>query len=153
MAAAKDHSYWKQKAQALFQVDKPEHFTNYTHCEECVEHDQTLRNSDVDHIGMDELGSPAWDPICFATVEGKLYYTPAFIRLSLDTVDDDFYLDQFLFHLVWDGKQNSYYLACNQEQRVFIADFLSYMLENYSAMIELCYCGDQLLQAYEIWSE
>lgn len=149
----KDHAYWKAKASLLFKADKPEHFTNYLHCDECAEHDETLRLSDVDHIGMDELGSPAWDPICFATVEGKRYYTPAFIRLSLDTVEGDFYLDQFLFHLVWDGQHNKYYLGCDKTQRVFIAEFLAYMLEHYSDKVDECYCGDSLLQAYEIWSE
>lgn len=149
---AQEHQQWIARARALFDVARPEHFTNFNHCDECAEHDETLRSTDVDHISMEQLGSSAWDPISFASVEGKIYYTPALIRISLETVDGDFYLDQFLFHLMWDGKDNLYYLGCTPEQRAFIAEFLAYMLETYSDRIEECYCGDQLLQAYEIWS-
>ena len=90
---------WIDRAKYLFKAPKPEHFTNFNHCEECEEHDQTLLALDIDIIGIDELGNPGWDPICFASPEGKKYYLPALIRLSLDTMMDEFYLDQFLFHL------------------------------------------------------
>jgi hypothetical protein len=41
---------WAREAKRLFCVDKPKHFTNYTHCEE---HDQTLINSTIDSIGLE----------------------------------------------------------------------------------------------------
>ncbi|VAX05467.1 hypothetical protein MNBD_GAMMA26-1571 [hydrothermal vent metagenome] len=37
---------WVAKAKELFEMPKPEHFTNFTHCCECDEHDQTLLVSD-----------------------------------------------------------------------------------------------------------
>jgi len=36
---------WVAEAKKLFSVEKPEHFTDYQHCYECNEHDQTLMNS------------------------------------------------------------------------------------------------------------
>jgi hypothetical protein len=33
---------WIQQATQLFNVPKPVHFTNYRHCCECAEHDETL---------------------------------------------------------------------------------------------------------------
>lgn len=63
---------WVNKAKELFASPKPGHFTNYQHCDECAEHDETLRSTDVDTIGLGELGNPAWDPICFCSSEGKL---------------------------------------------------------------------------------
>ncbi|WP_299180701.1 DUF6714 family protein [uncultured Neptuniibacter sp.] len=144
---------WVAKSRALFAVEKPEHFTNYEHCDECAEHDATLRQHDRESIGIEELGNPAWDPICFCQDIGMHYYLPAFIRLSLDTMSEDFYLEQFLFHLTIDGRENSFYVSCNRPQRRFIADFLAFLLEEFPDKIELAFCGDDLLNAYEIWSE
>src|SRR4030095_7043061 len=85
-----------QHAKQLFQMPKPEHFTNYRHCCECAEHDETLLAYDVNTIGVEQLGNPGWDPLCFATAEGLLYYLPALIRLTIDTMDkpQERYLEQ-----------------------------------------------------------
>ena len=88
------------------EVPRPEHFTDYEHCCECAEHDQTLLNATIDTIGLDELGNPGWDPVCFASAEGKQYYFPAFVRLSLDSIDHEFYFGQLLFHLEGSGAGN-----------------------------------------------
>ena len=144
---------WVTQAKQLFQVDKPVHFTNFTHCEECAEHDATLLNTTIETIGIKELGNAGWDPICFSNAQGKQYYTPAFIRLSLNTIDQEFYFGQYLFHLSYDGCQSEYYLACSAEQRHFIAQFLQYMIETYPEHLELNVCADSALQAYEVWAE
>src|ERR687888_2561810 len=78
---------WIQAAKRLFQVPKPAHFTNYRHCCECAEHDAVLTASDVNSIGLEQLGNPGWDPLCFTSAEGLLYYMPALIRLTLETMD------------------------------------------------------------------
>ena len=111
-----------------------------------------LVSNDVDSIGLDELGNPGWDPICFCTSEGFLYYMPALIRLTLDTIDGNQYLDQFLFHLIGDGRDNRRVVACNNEQRAFVARFIEYLIENHTERIEeaLCY-SDDVLKAHDIW--
>ena len=58
---------------------RPEHFTNYRHCCECAEHDETLRNTTPDQLTYDDV-SPGWDPLCFITPEGFRYYFPALVR-------------------------------------------------------------------------
>ena len=143
---------WTQEAKRVFNVPKPEHFTDFRHCCECAEHDQVLVSNDVDSIGLDELGNPGWDPICFCTSEGFLYYMPALIRLTLDTIDGNQYLDQFLFHLIGDGRDNRRVVACNNEQRAFVARFIEYLIENHTERIEeaLCY-SDDVLKAHDIW--
>jgi len=143
---------WTQEAKRIFNVPKPEHFTDFRHCCECSEHDQVLATSDVDSIGLAELGNPGWDPICFCTSEGFLYYMPALIRLTLDTINGDQYLDQFLFHLIGDGRDNRRVIACSSEQREFVARFLEYLIENHTERIEeaLCY-SDDVLKAHDIW--
>lgn len=146
---------WIQEARRLFQVPKPAHFTNYRHCCECAEHDATLVAADVNSIGLQQLGNPGWDPLCFAAVEGLLYYMPALIRLTLETMDtpQERYLDQLLFHLMRDGKGNDLVRACSPEQRAFIASFLAYLMEQYSVEIdEGIFRADDMLKAYDIWS-
>jgi hypothetical protein len=146
---------WKQQAKLVFNVPKPVHFTNYQHCCECAEHDETLLAHDRDSIGLGQLGSPSWDPLCFSSAEGLMYYIPAMIRLTLDTIENphETYLDQMLFHLIQDGKDNRLVSACNVEQRRFIADFLEHLIDNHTPQIEAgVFCSDDILKAHEIWS-
>ena len=144
---------WTQEAKRIFKVPKPEHFTDFRHCCECAEHDQVLLSNDVDSIGLTELGNPGWDPICFCNAEGFLYYMPALIRLTLETMNDQQYIDQFLFHLIGDGRDNRRVSACNHEQRKFIARFLEYLVENYSSQLDDgVYYSDDILKAHYIWN-
>jgi hypothetical protein len=88
-------------------------------------------------------------------VEGLLYYIPALIRLALETMDtpQEQYLDQLLFHLIRDGKDNDLVRACSQEQRAFLAAFLAHLMEQYSVQIdESIFRSDDLLKAYDMWS-
>ena len=83
-----------------------------------------------------------------------MYYMPALIRLTLDTMDNprETYLDQMLFHLVQDGPGNRLVSACNKEQREFVADFLEYLVEKHCSPIdEGVFTSDDILRAHEIW--
>jgi hypothetical protein len=108
---------WTQHAKQLFQMPKPAHFTNHCHCCECAEHDATFVAHDVDSIGIEQLGNPGWDPLCFVSPEGFLYYLPALIRITLDTMakPQERYLDQLLFHLIRDGKDHDLVRACSPD--------------------------------------
>ncbi|HZI87316.1 MAG TPA: hypothetical protein VFD48_10805 [Pyrinomonadaceae bacterium] len=146
---------WIQQAKIIFNVPKPLHFCNYQHCCECAEHDQTLLHSDVDSIGLEQLGNPGWDPLCFCSPEGLLYYMPAIVRITLDTMEkpQEMYLDQMLFHLIHDGMDNRIVTACSEEQREFVAGFLQHLVENYASEIEAgFYCSDDILKAHAIWN-
>ncbi len=138
-----------EEAKKLFKAEKPEHFTNYTHCEECAEHDQTLLNSTIDTITINELGYPGWDPICFSSVEGKKYYMPSLIRLSLETVLDELYFSQLLFHL----ENYELFLSCSMPQREFIAKFVEHMINSYPETLEAELLTDDALKVHEIWSK
>jgi hypothetical protein len=145
---------WKQQAKLIFNLPKPIHFGNYRHCCECAEHDQILSESDMDSIGLQQLGNPGWDPLCFSSAEGLIYYMPALIRLTLDTMDTprETYLDQMLFHIIQDGVNNRLVSACSKEQRQFVADFLEYLVENHGPEIETgVFRSDDILRAHEIW--
>jgi hypothetical protein len=134
-------------------VQKSHRHVQHLHCCECAEHDDTLVTADVDSIGLEQLGNPGWDPLCFASVEGLVYYMPALIRLTLETMDtlQERYLDQLLFHLMRDGKDNDLVRACSKEQRAYVVEFLTHLIEQYSVEIDqYSYAGD-MLKVYEIW--
>ena len=129
---------WIQEARRLFTVPKPTHFTNYRHCCECAEHDETLLTADINAIGLEQLGNPGWDPLCFTSAAGLVHYMPALIRLTLETMDtlQEQYLEQLLLHLIYDGTENRIVRACNPEHRAFIARFLAYLIEQYSVEMD-----------------
>jgi hypothetical protein len=84
-------------ARAFAARRRPDHFTDFRHCCECAEHDETLRARTPDTIAATDL-PPAWDAICFATLDAYLYYLPGLARLALGR-GDAYTLDQFLFHM------------------------------------------------------
>lgn len=50
---------------AFAQCERPEHFTNYNHCEECAEHDELLRSRGPGTLQIADMGSPGLDPLCY----------------------------------------------------------------------------------------
>jgi hypothetical protein len=91
--------------------------------------------------------------LCFASPEGFLYYVPALIRITLDTLakPPERYLDQLLFHLMRDGTDHELVRACSLEQCAFMAEFLAYLIDQYSAELAGCTYADDMLKAYDIW--
>ena len=71
---ARSNKDWKQQAKVIFNEPKPAHFVDHRHCCECAEHDETLTTFDVDSIDLQQLGNPGWDPLCFSSSEGLIYY-------------------------------------------------------------------------------
>lgn len=101
---------------------RPEHFTNFMHCDECREHDETLRRHTPDTITLDEIGNPGWDPICFALPEAFQYYLPGLIRLAHEARHE--YIGQLLFHLTYDRDRVERF---STQQRLAILAWLTAM--------------------------
>lgn len=140
---------------AFAECRRPEHFTNYTHCEECAEHDAILRSRDISTLRIEDVGNPGWDPICFITAEGFAYYFPALARLALADPDYEhgWYGSQLLFHLIGDGSRNRRFIACTTEQRLAIAHFLQHLIDTRGAIADEHCSTDDLLEALQIWSD
>lgn len=141
------------RATELFSaVERPEHFTHYQHCCECAEHDATLQQRDPQSLRYEDL-NPGWDPICFVTDAGFRYYFPGLVRLALSGSADSYYLDQFLFHLTYDGPRNRRWQSFSPEQRRYVVQLLEHLLETSTVEIERNHDEESLLLAIEIWSE
>jgi hypothetical protein len=132
---------------------RPDHFTNYRHCCECYEHDELLRSRTRDDLGMADVGSEAWDPICFVSPEAFAYLMPALARLALGPQDAQWgwYGSHLAFHLAWDGPENARWLACTERQRCAVAALIAHMLETRTEFVDASYRADLFLQALEIW--
>jgi len=141
--------------QAFAECPRPEHFTDYTHCEECAEHDDLLRSRDVRTLLVEDVGNPGSDPICFVTAQAFAYYLPALVRLALaePTVSYGWYGAQLLFHLCGDGHENRRVLACTPNQRRAIAEFLRHLVETRAVLADSERCTEELFQALDIWSD
>ncbi len=55
--ASSDAEILEQVKQVFSTAQRPEHFTNYTHCEECAEHDALLRSRDLDTLAIEDVGN------------------------------------------------------------------------------------------------
>jgi hypothetical protein len=83
----------------VFQCGRPARMVrNPGHCDECAEHEDTMQSVAPDTVSLLQVGSPAWDPVCFLSNEAWCYFMPGLARLALGR-GDDYYLDQFLYHL------------------------------------------------------
>ena len=146
-----DAMNWIKESLKLFQIERPAHFTNYTHCHECYDVDSMLQGETIESIGIKKLGTGC-EALIYCTTDGIQYFTPALIRLSLETIHTDFYFGDFSYYLQSNGNNNSYYLSCTSEQRRFIARFILYMMEQYATEIENNGYDDDVLNAYGVWA-
>lgn len=151
----KDSKILELVVQAFQGCPRPEHFTDYRHCGECAEHDQTLSSRTPDSITLDELGNPGWDPICFVSPEGFRYYLPGLARLVLEEPTDrhDWYAAQFFWHLISDGPANARVNACSPTQRKAVAAFVRHILETRAEQLDRECLADDAIRAWEIWNE
>ncbi len=96
---------------------------NPNHCCECAEHEETLSVVTPETIGLEQVGSPAWDPVCYLSDAGYRYFMPGLARLALGT-GEAYYLDQFLFHLD-SGRVD----VLSESEKKAVATFLDHVLE------------------------
>jgi hypothetical protein len=103
---------------------------NPQHCDECAEHEEVMQAVTPETVSLAQVGSPAWDPVCFLSDEAYRYFMPGFVRLALGR-GDDYYLDQFLFHL-----ESGRVECLNEEQCRAIAALLDHLYETRAGEID-----------------
>lgn len=133
-------------------IQRPEHFTNHTHCCECQDHDEELQPFTPTTLTREALGHMGWDPITFCTDEGFRYFLPGMIRILLTETGDQSYYEQFLFHLNYVSEDRDRYKICSEEERKIVTEALNWLLDNKSDEIEAELCSEDLLNAIARWS-
>lgn len=131
---------------------RPEHFTDYTHCCECAEHDELLRSRDVTSLCFDDVGNPGWDPMCFISAEGFRHYFPALARLALDGHDSNWYIDQLLFHLGYSGTANRHLLFFSPPERNAVLMLLQHISLSRAKELKAYSLNDELQTVIRLWA-
>ena len=93
-------------------------------CDECMEHEETMQSFALPHLPLDKLGSPSWDPLCFASDNAFAYLIPGLVRLVLNHTEN--YVSQFLFNL--DSPDRIAVLS--KRQRLTLLHTLDYLFMN-----------------------
>lgn len=142
-------------AAAFGTCERPEHFTDFNHCCECAEHDELLRSRDLDTLRIEDVGNAGWDPLCFTSAAGLLYFLPALGRLALEKPTDelDWYVPQLHFHLTYADRDNRILVAASPEQRQAVVQLLRHIVETRAGLCEQWCCRDDLLAAVELWEQ
>jgi len=130
----------------------PENYTNRDHCNECAEHDATLRSYTPKSIGLEQLGNPGWDPICFVLPMAFKYYFPALVRLALDSEGANGYLDQFLFHVTYQGEDSRFFTHFSQAERDATLQVLLYIESKMGDLVHEWKLENELKEAIGLWS-
>ena len=88
--------------QAFGSIGRPDQMCNNPrHCGECEEHEQTLQGVTPETVSLKEVGSPGWDPMCYASSITFQYFMPGLSRLALGA-GMIITWSQFLFHIETD---------------------------------------------------
>ena len=133
---------------------KPDHFTDFQHCSECREHDETLRSKMVQTISRRDLGNQGWHPISFCSVEGLAYYFPALARLAAIPAlseDQDGYASMLVPILIRDRTNNPFFEYCNPRQRIAVAYLLEWLAENERQLQDFLGDWSSWADGAEVW--
>lgn len=138
---------------AFSNFSRPEHFTNYAHCEECAEHDETMRSCSLSDIGSNQVGNPGWSPIPFLTEQAYGYVMPRLLELALNNSfnnDNDPFVFQYLLALTPSPEHRTldYFTP---EQATVILNSLYYIRDHMATVIENECCESNLVEAITLW--
>jgi hypothetical protein len=142
--------------EAFALVAKPLHFTDYTHCSECKEHDDTLRRRTRDTLRREDLGNAGWDPITFSSSGGVGYFFPSLARIALLPAlwrDHDWYGAQLVSHLSRGGVTNDFLAWCLPHQCEAVAVFLEHLLATRMKELARYDLVDEVTTAIAAWRD
>jgi hypothetical protein len=132
---------------------KPEHFTNFSHCVECLKHDELLRARDVTTLRIEDVGNICWQPISFTSPEGLAYYFPALARLALaePTYGYGWYGDTLHIHLSSSGPDDAFLKFCSPKQRQAVAALLQHLDITRAHLDERSTTHEEFESAWQRW--
>lgn len=136
---------------AFAETLRPQHFTLYWHCYECLEHNETMRAAERGKLKLD----PNWNAVNFLTPEGFQYFMPDFVRLALEDEEDGF-LRHFVTFCLSSRKSpkksleiDNHLALFNRNQFEVTLKFLEYVKQ--TRWIELEYDMERLEQVISEW--
>ena len=139
-----------EKVRRAFQSSpRPDHFTNYTHCPECKEHDDLLRSRTWETLTHKDVRY-SWSPLDFLGPDAFRYWIPAFLRLCL-IQDEDGFLDQFLRILA--APESPQFSLLTSEEREAVVQFLRHLVWWRPDLVAGRDAFEEVLRAWQAWEE
>lgn len=138
---------------AFSSFSRPEHFTDYTHCEECAEHDETMRSCSLSEVGPNQVGNPGWSPIPFLTEQAYGYVMPRLLELAL-TNGTNAHGEPFVFQYLLALTPSPEYRKFDYftpEQATVVLESLYFIREHMTAIVEDECCDKDLVGAITQW--
>jgi len=134
-------------------VPRPTRFMDTPdHCDECAEVEEKAQNNDRDSLTF-ELANENWASLHnFLNDDGFLYYFPAFIRLCIESNENECFATSLLFAITYEGERNGPLRSCSDEQREFIHQFLLWYRDSHGEIVHLWGQDDEIEIAIELWS-
>jgi len=135
-------------------IARPQHFTDYAHCEECAEYDRQLQSVEGRALSASDIGTVAWGPIPFLTPQAMAYYLPRLIELALNGArnkENDPFVCQFLNQVARYGKGAKQFSCLSAEHKLLMLRSLEYISAAYLPEIEAQFYGDMLQEALHGW--
>ena len=117
---------------AFLGVPRPDHFTNFEHCDECRQHDETLRARTVKTLTRRDLGNLGYSPISFCQPPGFAYCFPAIARFAAIPAlseDQDSIADMLGANLSSRVLADAFLDHCTPPQREAVAALLDWLGE------------------------
>jgi hypothetical protein len=140
---------------AFGNCERPVYFTDVNHCCECREHHEELSEHPTMELRRSNLGSAAWDPICFTSAQGKAHLFPILARYSMAPSfwpEYDWYGTQLVFHLTSGGQYNEFWQSCDAEQRLAVVRMIEWIIEHRKDEIDLYLDDHDWLAAWQLWA-
>lgn len=145
----------KQSYDAFSSFKRPKHFTNYKHCEECAEHDETMLSCQLSNLGPNEVGQPCWSPLPFLTEKALGYVMPRLIELAVSNSpnkDGDSFIFDFLLTIT-PNKKHDRFASYNKDQCDCIRNALQYIYTDlHDVSVEGCF-EEELKNAIKLWGK
>lgn len=138
---------------AFSSFSRPEHFTDYTHCDECEEHDNTMRSCSLSEIGSNHVGNPGWSPIPFFTEQAFGYVMPRLLELALTNginAHGEPFVFQYLLALT-PLPEHRKFNNFTPEQAAVVLKSLYYIRDHMGAVVENECCQNDLTDAIALW--
>lgn len=133
-------------------IEKPQRFHPDVGDPEFEEHNQLLLTRNRETLERDEL-NPGWDPFCSCSPEGIAYYFPRLTQFALEKpkVSWQWYAEQLLFHLTYQGKENRFLKFCNANQRVAVASLIMHIVETRSELVNENLSSEEFDECLSLW--
>jgi hypothetical protein len=139
---------------AFADARRPQRFTPFVADPEFRDHETLLQSRDRSSLTREDVG-PGYDPMNSCSPEGIAYFFPCLAAFALQTPSDpwEWYGDQLIFQLSYDGQSNPFLHFCSSSQRRAILGLLQHIAATRDELIADNCVGDDLAECLRTWQE